>query len=115
MNAIDKAIEPCPFCGSDQFDPEIIEEDNSWSIVCVTHMEGGCSAEIKGYTTKEYAIAAWNTRTPPADTICISRQELESWKQDKDKQGYWSDGEPVEGLTREQKGYNALIDKLLER
>ena len=62
----DDELLPCPFCNSVMFEPELEfdEDDNSWFAGCMAHMEGGCGIIADGFTTKEAAIAAWNTRAP---------------------------------------------------
>lgn len=65
-NRLEAELLPCPFCGKTD-DIEIGETlpecstELVWAISC-------CSTMV-GFTTKEDAIEAWNTRTNPAEPV----------------------------------------------
>ncbi len=53
-------LKSCPFCGCKAYS-RYVEADNPFGEVeC-----GGCGVEMEALTEAK-AIAAWNTRTPPA-------------------------------------------------
>jgi Lar family restriction alleviation protein len=53
---------PCPFCGSDDIDTIFDAGWRKHSVFCPK-----CWGSISGQNNKEYAIKAWNTRTPPEE------------------------------------------------
>lgn len=68
---------PCPFCGSHKID--FLEQgfdgdDNNYQILC-----DGCGTTSGGYTTKEDAIAFWNTRHE-LNSIDVYKREVATGK-----------------------------------
>lgn len=61
---MDAKLSPCPFCGA--HNPRAsIDDASSWYVSC-SDSNGACGAIMDNFRTKEFAVAAWNTRTPPA-------------------------------------------------
>jgi len=51
-------LKPCPFCGDDAY----MSEDVKYHGFCVECSH--CVSKTGNHTSKEYAIDAWNKRTP---------------------------------------------------
>lgn len=78
MNDAEKMKE-CPFCKSKDYDPVCDQnDDGSWFVGCLAHQEGGCGVHMGDFTSKEHAIAAWNTRSaPPVDVVAVPKSALD--------------------------------------
>ena len=57
-------LKPCPWCGETWYvsiiEPE--EGENYWAVGCFAQMEGGCGFSGE-FTSREYAVKAWNNRS----------------------------------------------------
>lgn len=110
MDSIDKELLPCPMCGGEAICDISVSPTGSklFHVFCQDHTFH--EVECFSADNMQKAIDRWNTRTPPADTVCISRAELEGMK----KHNEWI---PTSKREKDMANYahNALIDKLLER
>ena len=57
-------LKPCPFCGAGAEYDHVCREHNLWLVICKTE---ACQSRGNIYNDEEGAIAAWNTRTAPAN------------------------------------------------
>lgn len=59
-------LKPCPFCGERHYvyimEPDENNGESSWSIGCFAQAEGGCGFS-GDFTSRKYAIDAWNKRS----------------------------------------------------
>lgn len=58
-------LKPCPFCGSEA---DFITKGRSWwAVECLNERNCGIFLPVdSAYTSKDYAIKAWNTRAREA-------------------------------------------------
>ena len=68
-------LKPCPFCGCSVDIVEREARDGLMGLRKWFHVEGKhtgiggvCPGQVRARSSRETAIAAWNTRTPPAST-----------------------------------------------
>jgi len=73
------ALLPCPFCGGkaelEKFPSSL--KDRCWQIDCVENERCKCSVSTCALSSKEEAIAAWNTRaTPHAEAVRVMHNPI---------------------------------------
>ena len=90
---------PCPFCGYRMTDEEggvyqksgfIGAQTPVWEVCCGTTM---CNASVTA-TSREFAIAAWNTRAHSAE-IAGALRDAERYRWLKDKANYARNSDPI--------------------
>lgn len=55
-------LKACPFCGGEAYEAIGVSGDHGFAVRCSRNY---CGTSSRGHPSREQAITAWNTRTPP--------------------------------------------------